>query len=88
MHGLQRNREELARADESAIEFFLDTIMSPTLLTEFSVPNEGSYLPLEHGKIGTTDTGVVVPLGVGLLCGAQGIPSLCQIYLPSHAMST
>ena len=87
MDGLQRNREELASTNESAVEFLLNTVMSPTRLTELGELDEGSNLPLEYGKIGTTGTGVVVPLGIGTLCGAQSISGLCSIYLPSHTMS-
>jgi hypothetical protein len=77
--GLQRNREELASTDESAVAFLLNTVMSPTRLTELGELDEGSNLPLEYGKIGATSTGVVVPLGIGTLCYAQSVSGLCSI---------
>ena len=67
MNGTQGSREQLASTDESAVELSLHAIVSPTVLAECCPFDESSNLPVENSEIRPACTGVVVPLGIGML---------------------
>lgn len=84
MYEPQSRGEQFARTNELAIEFFLHTVMTPTVLAKLCQLDEGGNLDLEDRKIGTARAGVKVSLVIGTLCRAYIIPGLGQIHVPVH----
>jgi hypothetical protein len=80
------SRKDLASLDEPLVEFLLDTLMPPLLRAELCELDQGHDLSLEHGKIGSTSTGVKILLFIGMLSCAEAIPGFYQIYLPVYSL--
>jgi hypothetical protein len=70
----QGSRKDLASLDEPPVELGLDTLMPPFFLAEICELDQSRDLSLEHGKIGSTGTGVKVPLFIGALSRAKAFP--------------
>jgi hypothetical protein len=84
----QGSRKDLARLDESPVELRLDMLMPPFFRAELCELAQSRDLSLENSKICSTGAGVKVPLLIGALSCAKAAPSFCQIYLPSHSLSS
>lgn len=80
----QGSREQLTGKDESPVELGLDTIMPPLRLAELCELDQGRDLSLEYSKIGTTGTGVKIPLLIGMLSCAKAIFGFCEIDVPAR----
>ena len=78
--------------DQSTIEFRLDPIVSPALLTKGGQLYQRSYLRMKHSKVCPAHTGIKVSLLVGLLCGTEVVACFDQIdrlsivFAPLHTL--
>jgi hypothetical protein len=82
--GPQQSRKQLARTDESAVEFLLNAIMPPLLLAELCELDQSCDLSLQNGKICPTGTGVKIYLSIGTLSCAKAILGFYEIDVPTH----
>src|SRR2546430_1782803 len=83
----QGGRKPFLVMDQPTIEFGLDPIVSPALLTKGRQLHKGSNLHMKHGKVRPAGTGVKVSLLVGVLRGAEVVARFRQIDSPGHTCS-
>ena len=80
----QGSGEELTSPDQLTVEFLLNSIMPPAVLSKIRQFDQSGNLNLKDRIIGPTRTGIKIFPFVRTLCRAETLPRFCEIDAPIH----